>query len=84
MTNTFEFNLQVVNPKLTVPYWDFTIEASTFGGNTEDIIEPQDNSPLFSPEWFGRHDPDDLMVRRFSCPVSRLPIYVFAFNRVRR
>ena len=68
MTNTFEYSLQVVNPKLTVPYWDFTFETSTSGGNTEDVIEPQANSPLFSAEWFGRHDPEDYMVRWLSCP----------------
>ena len=63
LTNTFEYSLQIVNPKLTVPYWDFTFESSTMGGNTEAITEPQANSPLFTSEWFGRNDPDDLQVK---------------------
>ncbi|CAN0324516.1 unnamed protein product, partial [Laminaria digitata] len=29
ITNTFEFSLQLVNPKLTVPYWDFTMETTS-------------------------------------------------------
>ena len=77
MTNTFEFSLQVVNPKLTVPYWDFTIESSTAGGNAEDIMEPQDSSPLFAADWFGRHDPDDLMVGHSG---TRYLVYLNAFS----
>lgn len=63
MTNTFEYSLQVVNPKLTVPYWDFTIESSTMGGNAEGVIEPQSSSPVFSSDWFGRHDAEDYQVQ---------------------
>ncbi|CAM9834525.1 unnamed protein product [Ascophyllum nodosum] len=63
LTNTFEYSLQIVNPKLTLPYWDFTIESSTLGGNTEGITEPQTNSPLFTSEWFGRNDPDDVQLK---------------------
>lgn len=62
MTNTFEYSLQIVNPKLTVPYWDFTIESSTLGGNTRDITEPQALSPLFREDWFGAADPEDHQV----------------------
>ncbi|CAN0536085.1 unnamed protein product, partial [Laminaria digitata] len=29
ITNTFESSLQLVNPKLTVPYWDFTMETTS-------------------------------------------------------
>lgn len=62
MTNTFEYSLQIVNPKLTVPYWDFTIESSTLGGKADGVIEPQNSSPLFSSDWFGHHDSDDQQV----------------------
>lgn len=67
LTNTFEYSLQKVNPKLTVPYWDFTIEKSTFGGNTPETIEPQANSPLLSPDWFGTQNSGDAMVCCDSC-----------------
>ena len=79
LTNTFEYSLQIVNPKLTVPYWDFTIESSTWGGNTEDITEPQANSPLFASEWFGSSDPDDGQVKygrmdRLACEHCFFPV----------
>lgn len=72
MTNTFEYSVQVVNPKMALPYWDFTIESSTAGGNTEDTIEPQASSPLFTADWFGKHDPDDLQVWRDMRPRKRM------------
>lgn len=73
MTNTFEYSLQIVNPKLTVPYWDFTIESSTLGGNTRDITEPQALSPLFREDWFGAADPEDHQVN--TKPDSRTFVY---------
>jgi hypothetical protein len=43
----FEQSLQAINPMLTLPYWDFTID-STF-------LEPSTfrNQLLFSDGWFG-------------------------------
>lgn len=49
---------QLVNPKLTLPYWDFTIEeleAENSGDDDELVINP----PLFQDSWFGTADPDD-------------------------
>lgn len=63
LSNTFEYSLQRVNPKLSLPYWDFTIEKSTRGGNTPDKIEPQSDSPILQEDWFGSNDPEDGMVR---------------------
>lgn len=63
LTNTFEFSLQQVNPKLTVPYWDFTIESSTTGGAHPEHLESQDLSPMFDSSWFGSHDPTDMQVK---------------------
>ncbi|CAM9875490.1 unnamed protein product, partial [Ectocarpus sp. 12 AP-2014] len=62
LTNTFEYSLQQVNPKLTVPYWDFTvesIEAEIAGDDNEITI----NSPLFQESWFGTADPVDNVVK---------------------
>lgn len=67
ITNTFEYSLQRVNPKLTVPYWDFTIEtSSSFVKSAKDSTEPQASSPLFDPAWFGTSDHDDNMVSAFT------------------
>lgn len=73
LSNTFEYSLQRVNPKLTLPYWDFTIEKSSSGGNTPDKIEPQSESPILQEEWFGSNDPEDGMVRLFD-PVKSLGV----------
>lgn len=61
VSNTFEHSLQLVNPKLTLPYWDWTIEeleAQSASVNGEMVIK----SPLFQESWFGTADPDDYMV----------------------
>ncbi|CAN0279002.1 unnamed protein product, partial [Hapterophycus canaliculatus] len=54
VSNTFEASLQAVNPKLTLPYWDFTIESSSSGGAGSGAAdESLDRSPLFHESWFG-------------------------------
>ncbi len=61
LSNTFEYSLQLVNPKLTLPYWDWTIEeldAERESVNGEMIIK----SPVFQESWFGTADPDDYVV----------------------
>lgn len=66
VSNTFEYSLQLVNPKLTLPYWDWTIEelaAARASVDGEMVIE----SPLFQADWFGTADPDDYMVSFFLC-----------------
>lgn len=64
ITNTFEASLQAVNPKLALPYWDFTIESSSAGGVFgEAVSSAQDYSEVFQPSWFGSYDPSDYMVR---------------------
>lgn len=63
ISNTFESSLQQVNPKLSLPYWDFTIEGSSAGGVFgESVSSAQEFSEVFSPAWFGSYDPEDNMV----------------------
>ncbi|CAB1105721.1 unnamed protein product [Ectocarpus sp. CCAP 1310/34] len=62
ISNTFEYSFQLVNPKLSLPYWDFTIE------DTEAEISFDDDDlktvpPLFQESWFGSADPDDNIVK---------------------
>ena len=65
LTNTFEFSLQRVNPKLTLPYWDFTIETTAAAGIEYDPDRPFTRTELLSPSWFGTVDLNDKMVRKF-------------------
>eukprot|EP00904_Undaria_pinnatifida_P007010 jgi/Undpi1/3439/HiC_scaffold_16.g06812.m1 len=63
ITNTFEFSLQLVNPKLTVPYWDFTIETTSAANVAYDPALPYTKTELLSPEWFGSADLEDNLVK---------------------
>eukprot|EP00611_Tribonema_gayanum_P026172 TRINITY_DN614_c0_g1_i2.p1 TRINITY_DN614_c0_g1~~TRINITY_DN614_c0_g1_i2.p1 ORF type:complete len:636 (-),score=156.71 TRINITY_DN614_c0_g1_i2:706-2613(-) len=52
-TLMFEKALQAVNPSVSVPYWDFTLESTFY--------EPATwrDSPVFSGDWFGEASPDN-------------------------
>ena len=63
ITNTCEFSLQLVNPKLTMPYWDFTIETTAASAVQFDTKQPFTRSELLDPSWFGTADPQDHVVR---------------------
>ena len=63
LTNTFEFSLQLVNPKLTLPYWDFTIETTSAANVAYDPKLPFTRTELLSPSWFGTVDLEDKVVR---------------------
>lgn len=43
----FEQSLQSINPSITLPYWDFTLESTFYNPSTFR------NSGVFSPDWFG-------------------------------
>merc|ERR1712178_335596 len=45
-TLELEQTLQSVNPKVTVPYWDYTIDAYKYGDSWS-------KSPIFGDTWFG-------------------------------
>ncbi|CAB1096465.1 TYR [Ectocarpus sp. CCAP 1310/34] len=67
VSNTFENSLQQVNPKLTLPYWDFTIESSTAGiaanEHLDDMFGSKIKTPLLQESWFGTADPTTRMVQ---------------------
>lgn len=63
VTIMFENSLQLVNPMLSLPYWDFTIES--YKVDTEhdgDYTKLRDVSDLWTADWFGSVDPEDYMV----------------------
>lgn len=67
VTLMFEMSMQMVNPKLSLPYWDFTIDAylvdKNYGGDYDHL---RDVSDLWTPEWFGGVDPADYQVCVFA------------------
>ena len=71
LTNIFEFSLQRVNPKLTVPYWDFTIETTAASKVAYDPNQPLTRTELLSPSWFGTVDFEDYTVRGLISAILR-------------
>ncbi|CAM9642571.1 unnamed protein product [Ascophyllum nodosum] len=63
ISNTFEHSLQIVNPKLTLPYWDFTIEESSSAAPVYDPTEPWTRSSVLQASIFGSYDPKDHIVK---------------------
>ncbi|CAN0299970.1 unnamed protein product, partial [Ectocarpus sp. 4 AP-2014] len=72
LTNTFEYSLQRVNPKLTVPYWDFTLEYVE-AGFADDDGKKTINSELFQESWFGTVDPVDNVVKDGRWAYTKIP-----------
>lgn len=69
LSNTFEASLQTVNPKLTLPYWDFTIETSSAGASGDtSAYQSQTKTPIFQESWFGSVDHTDDMVSMLLLP----------------
>jgi len=50
----FEQSLQMVNPALVVPYWDYTVESAEIKKYHDgDLTKLWSSSPIFRPDWFG-------------------------------
>ena len=56
LTNTFEAALRSVDPSVTLPYWDFTIEGQAIALASEKPSYMLELSPIFTTEWFGSID----------------------------
>lgn len=54
LTLMYEQSLQAVNPAVSVPYWDFTLESTFFGAS--DFR----SSGVFADDWFGNASPDNV------------------------
>eukprot|EP00638_Chattonella_subsalsa_P009523 CAMPEP_0117752828 /NCGR_PEP_ID=MMETSP0947-20121206/11857_1 /TAXON_ID=44440 /ORGANISM="Chattonella subsalsa, Strain CCMP2191" /LENGTH=591 /DNA_ID=CAMNT_0005571583 /DNA_START=328 /DNA_END=2103 /DNA_ORIENTATION=+ len=60
LTLLFEQSLQAVNPKIALPYWDYSIdfESITTAEDQEFGLNNFANSELFSEKYFGATDPE--------------------------
>lgn len=56
LTNTFEASLRSINPAVTLPYWDFTIEGQMIENADEIPSYMLQITPVFSDTWFGATD----------------------------
>lgn len=54
LTLMYEQSLQAINPAVTVPYWDFTLESTFFGASDFRT------SGVFADDWFGNASPPNV------------------------
>lgn len=54
LTLMFEQSMRLVNPKLSLPYWDYTVEGYLVDKYYDgDFTRINDVTQIFSDEWFG-------------------------------
>ena len=64
VTTMFEMNLQLVKPKIALPYWDFTIEGAVVDAQLDgDFTRLTEASDLWNEDWFGSVDQEDWQVK---------------------
>ena len=56
ITQTFEAALRAVNPAVTLPYWDFTIEGQQISDAGESASYFLEVTPFLNDKWFGSTD----------------------------
>ena len=56
LTNTFEASLRAIDPSVTLPYWDFTVEGEQVAILGEKPSYMKQITPVFSDTWFGSVD----------------------------
>lgn len=59
MTQTFEASLRSIDPSVTVPYWDFTIEGQQITDLDQKPSYFLEITPFLSDAWFGSVDEND-------------------------
>jgi len=56
LTNSFDAALRAVDPSVTLPYWDFTIEGQAIVSAKKTPSYMPQISPVFTATWFGAVD----------------------------
>ncbi|CAM9774773.1 unnamed protein product, partial [Heterosigma akashiwo] len=54
LSKLFERSLQAINPKLTLPYWDYIFDIEEWANTPEEERWDFTQGELFTAEWFGR------------------------------
>jgi hypothetical protein len=54
LTLRYEMAIQAINPKIALPYWEYTLEAAEIvNDHNGNFVKFYDISPVFSTKWFG-------------------------------
>lgn len=59
LSNSFEASLRVINPEVTLHYWDFSIEGQAIADAGASPSHLLNISPVFTGTWFGSVDEND-------------------------
>eukprot|EP00595_Chromulina_sp_UTEXLB2642_P002508 CAMPEP_0196765442 /NCGR_PEP_ID=MMETSP1095-20130614/8865_1 /TAXON_ID=96789 ORGANISM="Chromulina nebulosa, Strain UTEXLB2642" /NCGR_SAMPLE_ID=MMETSP1095 /ASSEMBLY_ACC=CAM_ASM_000446 /LENGTH=510 /DNA_ID=CAMNT_0042123479 /DNA_START=713 /DNA_END=2245 /DNA_ORIENTATION=+ len=62
ITNSFEASLRAIDPSVTLPYWDFTIEGQQIKEAGQSPSYFLEVTPFLSDEWFGSVDENDHII----------------------
>ena len=62
LQNSFEASIRSVDPSVTTPYWDFSIEGQIIADAQQPPSYLSKISPIFTAEWFGSVDTNDHIV----------------------
>ena len=75
VTTMFEMNLQLVKPKIALPYWDFTIEGAVVDAQLDgDFTRLTEASDLWNEDWFGSVNQEDWQVKNGRSAYLEVPI----------
>jgi len=76
LTLVFEMSLQSINPKITIPYWDYTID--TIDMKSTGSTASFQSSIFFDDNWFGEAAPPSKVMTRGL--FAYLPVQTHMFN----
>jgi Common central domain of tyrosinase len=62
LTNSFDAALRSIDPSVTLPYWDFTIEGQAIADAKKTPSYMLEVSPIFSDTWFGEVDENNHII----------------------
>lgn len=73
LTNTFEMSMRAVDPSVTLPYWDFTIEGEKITRAGRKPSYMLELTPVFGSDWFGDVEPDTYSINTGRWAAAKMP-----------
>ena len=71
LTSLGEFSIQVINPRVSMPYWDYTIDSQWL---KKDKARTLSDSELFTKDWFGKTNTEEHTVTEGRWAYLKVPL----------